>query len=539
MERKDYTDVLSSQQINSIVDFIKEVEQEHDNYLEPDRIKIKFGQFIDGVCLIYVDTSSWGDENFSKGIASYIVNKEGHFLGITVDDIYFDGSKVYLYDKDVTLRRMTFQRVYNVKPEDFNSTDSYSDYFWREQSPTCNIIFYLSYSEGDTRFGYYDDDDDFETYPKKTNESHSRNGILRSTIIDHEIHLQKIYETEIGSFTNILIGNCDLLLKSELKPFDYDQPCDYETEFKELFPQYLVDDAYKPRYGLFDLDSLQIRIHCGELDYLAGYINGFRKIEFKYGQIFTYDKFDLSKGIGVLYSQRMVVPKKKINKKCDPINVISYPSKSIEENTNQNAGPLYIVRSGKEAGRNISWLKYNKPSSLLRYVSSGNIHIAFMLMFVGEGLSKHYKKKLLIANDLHNKFMDICVPDDILFPEYINSVHMGLLMTYSNHKTFEELVNYDVDYIKLLIKNGSLYIHSNVFETLRERRINDIQYLQKLGSIQSLLYEFSDEDKKGEDDDYSGDYYDYMREEEERRYYENEGYRDAYDGNPDAEWNTD
>ena len=52
MERKDYTDVLSSQQINFIVDFIKEVEQEHDNYLEPDRIKIKFGQFIDGVCLI-------------------------------------------------------------------------------------------------------------------------------------------------------------------------------------------------------------------------------------------------------------------------------------------------------------------------------------------------------------------------------------------------------------------------------------------------------------------------------------------------------
>ena len=42
-----------------------------------------------------------------------------------------------------------------------------------------------------------------------------------------------------------------------------------------------------------------------------------------------------------------------------------------------------------------------------------------------------------------------------------------------------------------------------------------------------------------ENDNDSDDYYNYMREEEERRYYENEGYRDAYDGNPDAQWNTD
>ena len=53
------------------------------------------------------------------------------------------------------------------------------------------------------------------------------------------------------------------------------------------------------------------------------------------------------------------------------------------------------------------------------------------------------------------------------------------------------------------------------------------------------MSEFRDEDERGEEDDYSDDYYDYMREEEERRYYENEGYRDAYDGNPDAEWNKD
>lgn len=30
-----------------------------------------------------------------------------------------------------------------------------------------------------------------------------------------------------------------------------------------------------------------------------------------------------------------------------------------------------------------------------------------------------------------------------------------------------------------------------------------------------------------------------IQEEEERRYFENEGYRNAFDGDPDAEWNID
>ena len=115
---------------------------------------------------------------------------------------------------------------------------------------------------------------------------------------------------------------------------------------------------------------------------------------------------------------------------------------------------------------------------------------------------------------------------------------MGLLMTYSNHKSFEKLVDFDVDYVKLLIRNRSLYIHSNVLDILRERKINDIQYLQKLDSIQSLLSEIRDEDERREEDDDSDDY-GYWQEEEERRFYENEGYRDAYDGNPDAVWNND
>lgn len=47
------------------------------------------------------------------------------------------------------------------------------------------------------------------------------------------------------------------------------------------------------------------------------------------------------------------------------------------------------------------------------------------------------------------------------------------------------------------------------------------------------------EEWKNEENERRYSEYRVIHEEEERRYYENEGYRDAFDGNPDAEWNID
>ena len=60
--------------------------------------------------------------------------------------------------------------------------------------------------------------------------------------------------------------------------------------------------------------------------------------------------------------------------------------------------------------------------------------------------------------------------------------------------------------------------------------------LEKYDRILELRNSLQRRNEK-QDNDY--DDYSYMREKEERRFYENEGYRDAYDGNPDAQWNTD
>lgn len=64
--------------------------------------------------------------------------------------------------------------------------------------------------------------------------------------------------------------------------------------------------------------------------------------------------------------------------------------------------------------------------------------------------------------------------------------------------------------------------------------LNDLEQYDRIQELRNCLQK---RNEKQNDD--SNDYYDYMREEEEKRFYENEGYQDAYDGNPDAQWNTD
>lgn len=64
--------------------------------------------------------------------------------------------------------------------------------------------------------------------------------------------------------------------------------------------------------------------------------------------------------------------------------------------------------------------------------------------------------------------------------------------------------------------------------------LNDLEQYDRIQELRNCLQKRNE--KQNDDSD---DYYDYMREEEEKRFYENEGYQDAYDGNSDAQWNTD
>jgi hypothetical protein len=117
-------------------------------------------------------------------------------------------------------------------------------------------------------------------------------------------------------------------------------------------------------------------------------------------------------------------------------------------------------------------------------------------------------------------------------------------------------IYYNMDGVGLSKDNESVFVSEGYHcVAFKNKSTNEYSFVDYCGN--KLTYEFGENDndllhirsssgscffdiKKGifindiKDDSYKGAWY-----AEERRFFENEGYRDAYDGNPDAEWNTD
>jgi len=536
IEIKSHKEVLTQEQIDSITEYVKDAVIEADSYIEESEIEIEFGQFINGSCLIYVETSSLSD-NLMKGIASFLINQEGNFVSIINNGIKFDGLKKYDSDNNITLEKFRFRRLFTVEPDVFGSTDNYTGYHWEKNQPSDIIIFETAYSDGDTSCDYLFDEEDDEDEEK---EKHYASGLLRCEQYDNNYKV--IYNGPVDTFTNIIIGRSDLLLRCELPMTDFYSIPDYQEHFKFIFPEVLIDDVYKPRYGLFRLYANQIMIHCGELQEMGGYFNGFRKLEFKDGKIYTYDKFDLEKGVGVPYSPNLTKPSNLLQYNCATkesfyscVNIVEEPYYIREGyRTGLNAGPLYIIREGKHAGRNISWLKMQKPKALINLISIGYLHISFMKDFSSSCIFGVDLVKLWKANDLHYIYEDVKHPKDrLVFSDLTNKYYSGSIDKHGE-EDLETIIENDSDYLLALINSHVLYISEPFFDELKTKRADDIEFIEKLNLIEKAAKESNDILKSYSDNLY----YKYL-EDEEKRFYENEGYRDAYDGDPEAQWNTD
>lgn len=534
-----HKDVLSQEQIDSITESVKEAVIEADSYVEESYIEIEFGQFVNDFCLIYVDTSSLSD-NIMKGNASFLINREGNFVSITNNGNKFDGLNIYDSENNLTLEKLRFRRLFTVESDVFGSTDNYTDYYWKKMQPSDLIIFETEYSDGDTSCDYLFEEDEEENYEDEENERHYASGILRCEQYNNDYRV--IYNGPVDTFTNIIIGRSDLLLRCELPKTDYYKIPDFEEHFKYIFPDVLIDDVYEPRYGLFRLYANQIMIHCGELQEMGGYFNGFRKLEFKDGKIYTYDKFDLEKGVGVPYSPKLTKPSNLIQYNCATkesmyscVNIIEDPYYIRKGyRTGLNAGPLYIIREGEHAGRNISWLKFQKPKALIKLISQCYLHISFMNEFTSSCIYGADLDKLWLANDLHYIYEDINMPEDqLVFSELTGRFYSGSLDKHCEDD-LETIIDNDPNYLSALIKKHVLYIAESFFEKMIVKRRDNDKFLKNLKLIEKAAKYSNDIIKS-----YSDNLYYKNLEDEEKRFYENEGYGDAYDGNPDAQWNTD
>lgn len=539
IEIKSHKEVLTQEQIDSITESVKNAIIEADPYIEESRIEIEFGQFINGFCLIYVDTSSLSD-NIMKGIASFLINLEGNFVCIANNGLKFNGLKIYDSKNNITLEKLRFRRLFIVEPEVFGSTDNYNDYYWKKMRPSDLIIFETEYSDGDTSCDYLFEEDEEENYEDEENERHYASGILRCEQCNNDYRV--IYNGPVDTFTNIIIGGNNLLLRYKLPRTDNYKIPDFEEHFKYIFPDVLIDDVYEPRYGLFRLYANQIMIHCGELQEMGGYYNGFRKLEFKDGEVYTYDKFDLERGVGIPYSPRLTKPSYLIQYNCATkesfyscVNIIE-ESYCIREGyrTGLNAGPLYIIREGESAGRNISWLKFQKPKALIKLISVGYLHISFMNDFTSSCIYGNDLDKIWLANDLHYIYEDVNKPEDqLVFSELTNKFYSGSIDKHCN-ENIETIIENDPNYLLALIRKHVLYIDESFFEEMKIKRRDSHEFLSNLDLIENAARESNEIIKT-----YNDNLYYRYNEEEERRFYENEGYKDAYDGDPEAQWNTD
>ena len=540
IEIKSHKDVLAQEQIDFIVESVKKAVIEADSYIEESEIEIEFGQFINGFCLLYVETSAFSDTMSMKGIASFLINKEGNFVSVINNGNKFDGLKIYDSENNLTLEKLRFRRLCTVEPVVFESTDNYTDYYWKKLKPSDLIIFETEYSDGDTSCDYLFKDDEDEDYEEREGDKHYASGILKCDLYGN--NYREIYNGPVDTFTNIIIGRSDLLLRCESPMTDFYSIPDYQEDFRYIFPEVLVDDVYKPRYGLFRLYANQIMIHCGELQEMGGYFNGFRKLEFKDGIIYTYDKFDLEKGVGVPYSPKLTKPSNLIQynfatkeSKYSCVNIIEEPYYIREGyRTGLNAGSLYIIREGEHAGRNISWLKIQKPKALIKLISLGYLHISFMNDFTSSCIQGNDLDKIWLANDLHYIYEDVNKPEDqLVFSELTKRYYSGSIDKHSE-EDLETIIENDSDYLLALINSHVLFIFESYFDELKTKKSDDLKFLEKLNLIEKAAKDSNDIIES-----YNVNlFYKYL-EDEERRFYENEGYRDAYDGDPEAQWDMD
>ncbi|WP_300969010.1 hypothetical protein [Porphyromonas vaginalis] len=215
-----------------------------------------------------------------------------------------------------------------------------------------------------------------------------------------------------------------------------------------------------------------------------------------------------------------------------------------------------IISTGFYAGNDICTLMSDNRQLLLKLCRRNFFHLASEVIEQWEEeyediVAKSFFDKLWIANDAHHIYRDITSVDGQLniwgssvhvlykspdwWPEYVE------LLGIHKHPetTIKELFKQDFSYIEGLIRLKRVRVSSDVLIALKD--VPKSSYTNRLDTLIQYVEEWENEIKEWENEERERQYSEYLawQEEEERRYYENEGYRDAFDGNPDAYWNID
>lgn len=216
-----------------------------------------------------------------------------------------------------------------------------------------------------------------------------------------------------------------------------------------------------------------------------------------------------------------------------------------------------IISTGFYAGNDIYTLMSDNRQVLLNLCRRNYFHLDSVVIEQWEKeyediVNKTFFDKLWIANDAHHIYRDITSVDDKLCIRgssvYVlkdsafwetHYVELHGIQKYPEMMAIKDLFERDFPYIEGLIRLKRIRVLPNVLIALKD--VTDPTYSTRIESLIQLAEEWETEIELWENEQRDRRYSEYqtLYEEEEQRYYENEGYRDAFDGNPDAEWNID
>ena len=589
-------DCLTSKEIENIKDNVRLLMKER--YGDAiGRAEIAIGNFYNGIALIYIGHSQehmagiYGLE--SHAVAQLAINSAGEFIKFKIEkgQEYF-GYETYNSESDSSLVRFDLCRAKEVIGDDVITTENFSSWTYSKDkyklsddlfcyclvekgavSPNVNSIQEYIANENDNEYDLYEDFDEYDLY-EDFDESASVDidDEEKKIILDNTFYIRcwgasRAVLNPIKLDTNLntlyVIRDRYILLCDNMCHYmpddysEYDDPDKYCRSYYNLFARYHISstDILENRYGVFDLFVKKTIIHVGEMSYCQAMISGFTRLDFlNNDKILTFDYFDIKAGKGIPYNSKLTydgvhnlafscIDGREFNKAA---NIITDYWNDEKTRTGKNAGEWYIIREGKNAGRTLCWLlANNRIMDIVNMIVSSYLYIKnFQNYTYPSSYDTKKRNKIWLALDTQKTFEEIKSPEVYLelehpFSQYSRTKHESLVINSwgDNEPNFEELVEEDTDYLVGLINNHCLLVDNSVFDELEESYKGIDSYLNKLFKVKAANNRYKEDiedyEKRCEDEIHS------RWEEEEQRYWENEGYRSAFEDDPEAEWNID
>lgn len=582
---KNLEEVFTLEKIESIRNNVRKVMK--DRYGDSiERAEIAIGNFYNGVALIYIGHSQqhiehvYGLETYAT--AQLAINPNGEFIKFKLkkNQEYF-GFETYNSESDSTLICFNLRRAKDVIGKDTITTDDYSSWqFSRDKYKLANGIFcYCQVKKGklyphiepiqefivneeEDYDEYYDEYEFYGDYDENEIEDINENenkkilsatfffrcwGISRAVLRPIKLDTNKNTLFIIQDRYILLCDNMQNYMPVENSGFIPDK---YSYSYYNLFARYNIGstDILENRYGVFDLSLKKTIIHVGEMGYTEALISGFTRLDFTtYQGILTFDFFDRKANKGISYNKELTYKTLYITDfYCkSATNIITDYWHDEKSRTGKNAGEWYIIREGKNAGRTLCWLLANDKIKDVVYMIK-TFYLSFnnfRFFTYPTTIDKKQRNKIWVALDSNKRFKDVKSPDDVLqltepFSSKYITKHQSLIDFIGQEEpNFEQLVEDDTDYLVGLIDGHCLLIDENVLDELEKSYEGNNSYLKKLFKV------------KEANDRYIEDINEYeewclqelraRQEEDDTRYWADEGYRLAFEDDPDAEWNID